>query len=84
MSGYLVMQTLGLCLQVVLAICGAVLLGGILSGILQGVTKIRDDAISFTFKVFSLGVAVTLLGSSFSGQVTKFAARLWGGADLYR
>ena len=81
-------SVVGSALQMVLGlgapILFAIFAGALLGGILQTVTQIQDPVFGFFSRLVAAIAVLVLLGSYFFGQLSEFAARVWGGMDFYR
>lgn len=55
----------------------AVLIAGVLSGLLAAFTQIQDPSVSLVPRVAAVGIAIVLFGSSIAAQLQAFASKLW-------
>ena len=79
----LIINLLLLFLQLSVPLIGAVLVGGVIGGVLQGSLKVEDRSIGFAMK-FAAFLAALYLSNGFLLTVCReFALRIWGGAEYY-
>lgn len=61
----------------------AIFAAGLISATIQGVTQIRESAISMTIKLSATFVVLYLFGSSIFEKITSYSATLWGTAEYF-
>ena len=55
----------------------AVLIAGILTGLVSAVTQIQDPAVGMVPRVAAVGIALVVFAPSIAHQLEAFASRLW-------
>ena len=55
----------------------AVLIAGILTGLVGAVTQIQDPAVGMVPRVAAVGIALVVFAPSIAHQLEAFASRLW-------
>lgn len=83
MDGSIILNALGLFVQLVAPVLLAALLAGLVAGILRSATQIDDSIIGYSAKLASVGMALYLLSGRYSTQMLEFTKRVWGGSDFY-
>jgi flagellar biosynthetic protein FliQ len=64
---------------VCMPVLGITLVVGLLVSILQVVTQIQENSLTFIPKMIAAGVALSVFGSWMLREIVQFASRLWGG-----
>ena len=60
-------------------ILGITLVVGLLISIIQVVTQVQENALTFVPKLMAAGLALAVFGSWMLRQIVQFAAHLWNG-----
>ncbi len=55
----------------------AVLVAGILTGLLAAFTQIQDPSVSLVPRIAAVGIAIVAFGPSIAHQLDAFASRIW-------
>ncbi|MCC6681713.1 MAG: flagellar biosynthesis protein FliQ [Phycisphaeraceae bacterium] len=74
----IVRQTLTLMLMLSLPILGAALVIGLLVSILQAVTQIQEQTLSFVPKIVGMGVVAIFVAPWLFMKIMEFAAKMFG------
>jgi flagellar biosynthetic protein FliQ len=74
-----VRETLALMLMLSMPILAAALVIGLIVSLLQAVTQIQEQTLSFVPKIVGMGVAAILVLPWIISQIMDFAARMFGG-----
>lgn len=75
----LVRESLGLMLLVSLPILGAALVIGLAVSILQAVTQVQEQTLSFVPKIIGMGIVAILVMPWITTRLLEFSARMFGG-----
>lgn len=75
----IVRETLTLMLLLSLPILAAALLIGLAVSLLQAVTQVQEQTLSFVPKIIGMGLAAILVMPWITGQIMDFATRMFGG-----
>jgi flagellar biosynthesis protein FliQ len=70
-------ETLYLVLLVSAPALGASLLVGLAVGVLQAVTQIQEQTLSFVPKLVAVALTLAVLGGWMSGELVRFTSSLW-------
>lgn len=70
-------ETLYLVLLVSAPVLGVSLLVGLTVGLLQAVTQVQEQTLSFVPKLLGVGVALAVAGGWMGGQLIRFTDHLW-------
>ena len=74
---HLAVQALYLVLLISAPALLAALVAGVLAGLLQAVTGIQEQALSYVPRLLAVGVALALGGSWMGGSLLRFTSQLW-------
>ncbi len=74
-----VRETLTLMLLLSLPILGAALLIGLAVSLLQAVTQVQEQTLSFVPKILGMGIAAIFVMPWIAAQIMDFATRMFGG-----
>ena len=55
----------------------AALAAGVLMGLLQAVTQIQEQALSYVPRLLAVGVALAISGGWMGGHLLRFTSQLW-------
>ncbi len=75
-----VRETLTLMLMLSLPILAAALLIGLAVSLLQAVTQVQEQTLSFVPKIIGMGLAAIFVLPWITAQIMDFATRMFGGA----
>jgi flagellar biosynthesis protein FliQ len=76
-----VRETLTLMLMLSMPILAAALVIGLIVSLLQAVTQVQEQTLSFVPKIVGMGVAAILVLPWIVTQIMDFATRMFGGAN---
>jgi flagellar biosynthesis protein FliQ len=76
----LLTQALTTSVFLMLPLAGAVLVGGLLAGMIKVITQIEDASISIACRVAALGLIIYVSGPQFVDAATNFARSSWSPA----
>jgi flagellar biosynthesis protein FliQ len=76
-----VRETLTLMLMLSMPILAAALIIGLIVSLLQAVTQVQEQTLSFVPKIVGMGVAAILVLPWIVTQIMDFATRMFGGAN---
>ncbi|MCC6220311.1 MAG: flagellar biosynthetic protein FliQ [Deltaproteobacteria bacterium] len=83
MSWEVLVNALGLAVELSIPLVIVALVAAIVAGVLQAATQINDDVISFSLKLFLVAGALYLYSGHLISHVAEFSQRVWGGTDYY-
>ena len=72
-------QAMSLALKISIPLLGVGLVVGVLISIIQAVTSIQEQTLSFIPKIVALAAILMLLGPWMLNQLLAYTADLWGG-----
>ena len=75
----IVREALGLVLMLALPILASALIIGLAVSILQAVTQVQEQTLSFVPKILGMGVVAILVMPWIAVQIMDFASRMFGG-----
>ena len=76
---YIVRETILLTLKIILPILGAGVLVGLVISIVQSVTSIQDQTLTFVPKIVGMAVAAIVLAPWAVQHMVEFSVRVFGG-----
>ena len=76
-----VRETLTLMLMLSMPILAAALIIGLIVSLLQAVTQVQEQTLSFVPKIVGMGIAAILMLPWIITQIMDFATRMFGGAN---
>jgi len=64
-----------------LPILGAILAAGLLAGLLQAMTRLRDRSLSVVPRLLAVGIAIALCGGWSAARLLSFAGQMFQAAE---
>ena len=74
----LVMNAMTVAFQVAMPMLGVALVLGLVVSIIQAVTQIQEQTLSFIPKIIGLAVVIVVAGPWMLGQIVSYTAELYG------